>query len=107
MNFVTVHIRRVSSGFSVKIMLGGEKSREAQPCPILGLFLKKPNAQANQHICSLIAQSMQKKIGDRSLLEKNTAKTMLKTCHRSYLERIRNRMHEPIEGLSPRNSNVL
>jgi len=40
------------------------------------------------------------KIERRSLLEENTTKTMLKKAVRFYLERIRNRMQKPIEGLS-------
>jgi hypothetical protein len=48
---------------------------------------------------------MQEPIEGRLLLERKQLKTMLET--RVYLERIRNSMHEPIEGLSHGDMHVL
>ena len=71
MNFVTVQIRRFSSGFLGEIMLGGEKSREAAHANSRAL-LKQPDAQNNKRSVSTVCSSVSTRTINKGAIDKKS-----------------------------------
>jgi hypothetical protein len=102
---VTVHIRLRSSPVFGEVMLGGEVQRGNSN--IFSGYSETAQRIGKPSYLEPNSQSNAEKIGDRVAIGEKHNQNHVEKALRTYLDRIRNRMQKPVEGLSGKSTQTI